>query len=193
LDLLLAPLLGLLVRLKFSPNTLTLVGALLSLPVCLALLKGQWTLAALWLLGGSFFDVLDGALARALKSHKIFGAFLDSTMDRVSEAVIFLGFVLYYEGQQDSLGLTLAFTTGFLSQLISYTRARAEGLGLQNEAGWITRPVRIVGLSAGLLLGQPTATLWILALLSLVTVFQRIYHVFKATEPGLKGRMKKGS
>ncbi|MGH7739149.1 MAG: CDP-alcohol phosphatidyltransferase family protein [bacterium] len=191
LDLLLAPFLALLIRLRMKPDLLTLMGALLSLPVCFTLMKGQWVAAALWLLAGSFFDVLDGALARALKSGRVFGAFLDSTMDRVSEAVVFLGFVLYYGGQMDTWGMSLAFVAGFLSQMISYTRARAEGLGLRNEGGWMTRPARILLLGAGLLMEQPTGTLWILAFLSLVTVFQRIYHVFEQSKPDRKARRKK--
>jgi CDP-diacylglycerol---glycerol-3-phosphate 3-phosphatidyltransferase len=183
LDILLAPLLKGLMRLSIKPDLLTLLGVLLSVPVCLALWKGQWVPAALWLLAAGFFDLLDGALARFSKRERVFGAFLDSTMDRVSEALVFMGFVLYYGGQRDGLGTALAFGTGFLSQLISYARARAEGLGLQNEGGWVTRPVRVLFLGAGLLFGQPTVTLWILFFLSLVTVFQRIYHVFKQTEP----------
>jgi CDP-diacylglycerol--glycerol-3-phosphate 3-phosphatidyltransferase len=175
-----------LARLSIKPDFLTLLGVLLSVPVCLTLAQGEWVVAALWLFAASLFDLLDGALARVLKSQRVFGAFLDSTMDRVSEALVFLGFVLYYEGQQDTVGTALAFGTGFLSQLISYTRARAEGLGLQNQGGWVTRPVRVFILGAGLLMGQPKAMLGILAFLSLVTVFQRIYHVFKQTQ-------KKGS
>jgi len=190
-DLLLAPFLSAFIRLKITPNALTLTGALLSLPASWCLSRGEWTAASLWLLAGGFFDVLDGALARALKSHRVFGAFLDSTMDRMSEAVVFLGLVLYYGTQGDGLSLGLAFTTAFLSQLISYTRARAEGLGVANEVGWVTRPVRILGLAAGLLLQFPTATLWILCLLSLVTVFQRIYHVYRQTKSGPGARPQK--
>lgn len=193
LDLLLAPFLALLIRLRVKPDFLTLTGTLLSLPVCLALMKGRWVMAALWLLAGSSFDVLDGALARALKSGRIFGAFLDSTMDRVSEAVVFLGFILYYGSQMNPEGMSLAFAAGFLSQLISYTRARAEGLGLRNEGGWMTRPARVLLLGAGLLMDQPTGTLWVLAFLSLVTVFQRIYHVFEESKPDREARRKKAS
>jgi CDP-diacylglycerol--glycerol-3-phosphate 3-phosphatidyltransferase len=181
LDQLLAPLLMGLARLRVKPDFLTLLGVLLSFPVCVALARGEWRRAALWLFAASLFDLLDGALARHLKSERLFGAFLDSTMDRVSEALVFLGFVLYYEGLQDRAGTALAFGTGFLSQLISYARARAEGLGLQNQGGWVTRPVRVFILGAGLLIRLPKTMLLILALLSLVTVFQRIYHVFKRT------------
>jgi CDP-diacylglycerol--glycerol-3-phosphate 3-phosphatidyltransferase len=182
LDLFLSPLLNIFVRLNLKPNGLTIIGVVLSIPVTWCLAHGQWIPASLWLLGAGFFDVLDGALARATRSTGIFGAFFDSTMDRISEALVFLGFILYYCGNRDLTGAGLAFAVCLLSQLISYTRARAEGLGLRNDQGWVTRPVRIFLLAGGLLIGQPMAILWILAVLSVVTVFQRIDHVFQMTK-----------
>jgi CDP-diacylglycerol--glycerol-3-phosphate 3-phosphatidyltransferase len=182
LDLFLSPLLNIFVRLNIKPNGLTIIGVILSIPVTWCLAHGEWIAAALWLLGAGFFDVLDGALARVTRSTGIFGAFFDSTMDRISEALVFLGFILYYCGNRDLTGAGLAFAVCLLSQLISYTRARAEGLGLRNDQGWVTRPVRILLLAGGLLIGQPAAILWVLAVLSLVTVFQRIDHVFQMTK-----------
>ena len=190
LDGFLAPLLKLFVRLSVKPNALTLFGVVLSIPAAFCLVHRQWAAAAGWILASGIFDVLDGALARWSRASGVFGAFFDSTMDRISEAVVFLGFILVYTGMGDLTGAGLAFTVCFLSLLISYTRARAEGLGMENDRGWATRPVRVLLLAAGLLAGQPKAVLWILAVLCLATVFQRIYHVFKTAERVLKSKRK---
>ncbi len=137
----------------------------------------------MWLLGAGFFDVLDGSLARYYGFKGTFGSFWDSTLDRVSEAVVFMGFLLYYYHQHFQGGLGLAFAACVLSFLVSYTRARAEGLGIDCEVGILPRPGRVLLLSLGLMTAQPTPALALVGFLSLVTVIQRVLWVWKKTQP----------
>jgi len=151
------------------------------------LLRENWISAGLWLLGAGFFDVLDGTLARNSELKKPFGAFWDSTLDRLSEAIVFGGFLLYYYQQAQPRNLLLAFGVCTLSFLVSYTRARAEGLGIDCEVGWLPRPGRVVLLALGFFFAQITLALWVVGSLSLVTVGQRIHRVWSGTR-GVKAR-----
>jgi CDP-diacylglycerol--glycerol-3-phosphate 3-phosphatidyltransferase len=181
LDKILKPATLFLARIGIHPNALSLLGATLTLGVPWAMVKGQWMGAGLWLLFAGFFDILDGSLARneGLKSR--FGAFLDSTLDRVSEAVVLAGFLIYYQQQESLVGCLLAFCVFLLSMLVSYTRARAEGLGLECRVGLLPRPGRVALLALGFFFQQPTGALILVGLLSLATVFQRIYWVWSKT------------
>jgi CDP-diacylglycerol--glycerol-3-phosphate 3-phosphatidyltransferase len=170
-------------RLGFTPNALTILGSLLT--ACVGLLVAQgWFLTAgvcLWLF--SLTDTLDGALARATSRVSVFGAFLDSVCDRYAEAAVFFGLVWWYQTTGNSLGVVLAYLALVGSLMVSYARARAEGVGLQAaDVGWFQRPERIILLGVGLLLAPfvPAALLIVLALLALlttVTVLQRVRHV----------------
>jgi len=144
-------------------------------------LREEWFGAGVWLLVAGFFDVLDGSLARAGNLKRPFGAFWDSTLDRVSEAVVFGGFILYYALHQRASEALLAFGVCVLSFLVSYTRARAEGLGVDCEVGILPRPGRLILLSLGLMAGRPTETLVLLGLLSVITVLQRVVWVYRKT------------
>ena len=164
-----------------GPNTVTLVGVLATFMVPVELLKERWVSAGFWLLGAGFFDVLDGSLARNNYLPKPFGAFWDSTLDRVSEAVVFGGFLLYYYQHQNPQAFLLAFGVCILSLLVSYTRARAEGLGINCEVGLLSRPGRVILLALGLFFAEPTLALEVVGILSLVTVVQRIHRVWTET------------
>jgi CDP-diacylglycerol--glycerol-3-phosphate 3-phosphatidyltransferase len=170
-------------RLGFSPNALTVLGSLLTASVGLLVAQG-WFLAAgicLWLF--SLTDTLDGALARATDRVTIFGAFLDSVCDRYAEAAVFFGLVWWYQSAGNSLGVALSYLAVIGSLMVSYARARAEGVGLQAaDVGWFQRPERIILLGVGFLLAPllPGALLIVLALLAVlttVTVLQRVLHV----------------
>lgn len=174
----LKPLCRLLRALHIHPNLVTLTGVLVTVMVPVSMLKGQWFAAGCWLLFGGFFDILDGALARNGALTGRFGAFFDSSLDRVSEAVVFAGFLLYYDHQQEPWNLLLAFSVCILSLMVSYTRARAEGLGISCEVGILPRPGRVVLLAAGFFTARPTFFLALVGLLSLITVLQRIYRVW---------------
>ena len=174
-------------RLGLTPNALTLVGSLLTGGVGLLAAQG-WFLAAgvcLWLF--SLTDTLDGALARATGQASPFGAFLDSVCDRYAEACVFLGVVWWYQSVGHSLGVALAYLAMIGSLMVSYARARAEGVGLQAaDVGWFQRPERIVALGLGLLVAQvlPEVLLAVLALMAVLTtttVLQRVAHVARAT------------
>lgn len=170
--------------LGFSPNMLTILGFLLTFPVALFLASGRWLLAGILLALASLFDVIDGAVARVMGKVSRFGAFLDSTLDRFSEAVIYLGLTIYYLKSQDFTSSLLCYLTLIGSFMVSYTRARAEGVGVECREGFFTRFERMLALILGLLIGKPEWALWFLALFSNLTAFQRIYLVWKA----LKGK-----
>jgi CDP-diacylglycerol---glycerol-3-phosphate 3-phosphatidyltransferase len=170
-------------RLGFSPNALTIIGSVLTAGVGLLAAQG-WFLAAaicLWLF--SLTDTLDGALARATDRVSVFGAFLDSVCDRYAEAAVFFGIVWWYQTSGNSLGVALAYLALVGSLMVSYARARAEGVGLQAaDVGWFQRPERIILLGLGFLVSTvlPSAllvALGLLAVLTSVTVLQRVLHV----------------
>jgi phosphatidylglycerophosphate synthase len=175
-------------RLGFTPNGLTIVGSLLTASVGLLVAQG-WFVAAgicLWLFSAT--DTLDGALARATNRVTVFGAFLDSVCDRYAEAAVFFGLVWYYQSRGDALGVALSYLAIIGSLMVSYARARAEGVGLQAaDVGWFQRPERIIALGLGLLVAPfvPVALLVVLALLAVlttVTVLQRVVHVARAVQ-----------
>ena len=173
-------------RLGLTPNALTVIGSLLTASVGLLIAQG-WFLPAgicLWLFSAT--DTLDGALARATDRVTVFGAFLDSVCDRYAEAAVFFGLAWWYQVHADVLGVSLAYLALVGSFMVSYARARAEGVGLQAaDVGWFQRPERIVVLGVGLLLAPfvPAALLAALAVLAVFTTFtviQRVRHVARS-------------
>src|SRR5688572_19882399 len=154
-----------------TPNFLTVVGFFLTCGVAVVIGLGYELLGGVLVLAVGLFDMLDGAMARVRGLQTRFGAFLDSTLDRFSEAVL-LGGVLYLH--QDDYRyplLVLAVVTG--SILVSYTRARAESIGVDCEVGFAPRPQRVVLLAVGLLTGYIFEALVILAVFTNVTTVQR--------------------
>jgi CDP-diacylglycerol--glycerol-3-phosphate 3-phosphatidyltransferase len=124
--------------------------------------------------------MLDGAVARASGSVTPYGGFLDSTLDRYSEAVVYGGLLVYLLGTDDyRVGALLVFAATAGSLLISYARARAEAAGYRASVGLLARPERVVVLAAGLLFGQVIPALWILAIGTHLTVLTRIVHVWR--------------
>ncbi len=164
-----------------TPNWLTTIGFVLNIAVGVVLALGYIRIGGVLVLVFGTFDMLDGALARISGKASTFGAFLDSTLDRYSEAVVLFGLLFWY-GQQGNLTVVLlAYATIVGSVMVSYTRARAEGLGLQCEVGLLARPERIALLGIGLILDQALIVLAILALFTNVTALQRVIHVWKLT------------
>jgi CDP-diacylglycerol---glycerol-3-phosphate 3-phosphatidyltransferase len=172
----------LLIALKIGPNMVTLAGVLLTAMVPYSMVQERWVAAGCWLLFAGFFDFLDGSLARNGALTGRFGAFFDSSLDRVSEAIVFAGFLMYYYNQHDLRNLLLAFIVCILSFMVSYVRARAEGLGIDCELGPLPRPGRIILLAIGFLVSQPTIFLEIVGVLSLITVLRRINRVWTVAE-----------
>jgi CDP-diacylglycerol--glycerol-3-phosphate 3-phosphatidyltransferase len=167
--------------LGLGPDVLTFVGLILAGLTGYLAAQGAYTRAALVYLVGAPFDAMDGAVARASGKASRFGALLDSTLDRYGEALVLtgLGYHLAREGQWT--GLVLAFVTLLGSVMVSYVRARSEGLGIENKVGLLTRVERVIVMLIALFTGQVVIGLWVLAILTHVTVVQRVWHVFQAT------------
>lgn len=176
-------------RLGLKPDGLTLLGLALNVAAGIVLASGRPLWGAAAVLAASAFDMLDGVLARESGRTTRFGAFLDSTTDRYAEAALFAGILAWHVQGGQIVEALLAYAAIIGSLLVSYTRARAEGLGLVGETGWLPRPERIVLLACGLALGAfwPalwTATLGALALLAHITAVQRIVHVRRQLREG---------
>lgn len=175
-----------------SPNALTLAGLGLSAFAAVLVAAGAFTLGGVVLLVASAFDMLDGAVARASGTTSRFGGLLDSVIDRYSEAVIF-GALLVVFARDYNLALVVGSWLALTgSLLVSYTRARAEGLGLDCEVGVFQRPERVILLSAGLIVADPllAPVVWVLAVVTNVTVLQRVLYVRRLLlgEPAEEGR-----
>lgn len=176
---LLASIARLISRTGVSPNILTLSGFLATLGVSYVLALGHERVAGLLIIPVGLFDTLDGALARAMDKATPFGAFFDSTLDRFAEIALYLGLLYLYRGSTLETVLIYLAITGSL--MVSYTRARAEGLGLECKVGLFTRFERLAVLVVGLLLEQTFIALIILAIFSNLTALQRMWYVRRAT------------
>lgn len=174
------PVVDLLVRSRVSPMALTAAGFLMSAAAAGAILSGANRLGAILLAVGGVCDTLDGPVARLSNSQTRFGAFLDSTVDRYSEVVVFLALVWWFRADMTLVAAFLAITG---SLLVSYTRARAEGLGEECRVGLLERPERMILLIVSLLAGWRVVVivLWLLAVLTHVTALQRVVYIARRT------------
>ncbi|MDI3339382.1 MAG: CDP-alcohol phosphatidyltransferase family protein [Sphaerobacter sp.] len=171
-----------LARTNLSPNAFTVLGLLLNLVVAVVIGTGNLVAGGILALVAGAFDMLDGAVARVTNRITRFGGFLDSTLDRYSEAVVYGGLLVYLlRSQAGDLALLLLYATVVGSLMVSYARARAEAAGLKAEVGFFARPERVILLAVCLIAGRPVWALGILALLTNVTTLQRILHVWQAT------------
>jgi CDP-diacylglycerol--glycerol-3-phosphate 3-phosphatidyltransferase len=183
-------------RLGLTPNALTLLGFLGTCLAALAAGLQLWLVAGLLVLVFGIFDMFDGALARATGRTTRFGAFLDSTLDRTGENLVLAGVAVGCAAGGFPLGTALAALAMAFASVVTYARARAEGLGLHGEVGVAPRPERLVLLATGLIvagipglgLGQAWLglALGIIAALSAVTVLQRILHVQRQLDQPMK-------
>lgn len=168
-----------LARTGITPNQLTVLGLLLTIGVAWILSRGDFLLGGFLVLLSGAFDLLDGELARATGRTTRFGALLDSTFDRFSEAALFLGLMSYYANQGSYQEIMLIGAAMAGSMTTSYVKARAEGLGLTCEVGLFTRPERVIVLAIGLIFNQMLVVLWVIAVLSNLIAWQRVLHVLK--------------
>lgn len=169
--------------LGLTPNAVTAIGLALNLIVAVIIARGHLQWGGITLLIASGFDMLDGAVARATGSVTKFGGFLDSTLDRYSEAVVYAGVLVYLLGTDDFLaGALLVFAATAGSLLISYARARAEAANFRASVGLLARPERVLVLAIGLIIGQVIPALWILAIGTHLTVLTRIAHVWRLSQ-----------
>jgi CDP-diacylglycerol--glycerol-3-phosphate 3-phosphatidyltransferase len=164
-------------RTGVSPNALTLGGTLLHVGVAWLLAAGHLRAGAVALAIAAAFDGLDGALARRTGCESVFGAFLDSTFDRVSEILVFLGLLVYSQRTDLPVEGRLVLVALAGSLMVSYTRARSEGLRCGTKVGVFGRLERMLVLVVGLLLGWLTAALWILAVGAWLTAAHRVIDV----------------
>lgn len=176
---LIEPATSVLLRLGVTPNAITLLGLLVNAGVGLIAAGGNLVAAGLLFLASGLFDGLDGALARRIGVTSKFGAFLDSTVDRYSEAIVLFGLLIYTGDRGLLLEQRLVYATLVGSLLVSYTRSRAEALGIECKVGLLTRLERYLILSATLILQLVTPGLLVLAVLTHVTVIQRVVHVWR--------------
>jgi len=176
------PIARLLTRLGLTPNTVTVLGFLLSAAVALVLATGRLTLAGLLLIATLAFDAVDGTMARTQGTTSRFGAFLDSTLDRWTELFLYGALVWHYLQIGQNVNVLLAVAAMSTSVMVSYTRARAEGVGLPCKEGIFTRFERMVVLIIGLLFGLTPWALGIIAVLAGITAVQRIFVTKRADE-----------
>jgi phosphatidylglycerophosphate synthase len=183
---LMSPVVDMLDSMGVTPMGVSLAGVAISVLGALFTGVGRLVAGGIILVVASMCDTLDGSLARKTGKTSKFGAFFDSTGDRISEFAYFAALVLYYSGRGS--GVMIFFTLAALagSFLTSYARARAEGLGLDCAVGILERPERVVLLVAGLLFGGRIldAVIILLAILSIYTFIQRVLHVRNITGGG---------
>ena len=178
------PVVSLLASLGVPPIAVSILGLLISVYGAYAVSQGFLFRGGLWLLIGGICDVLDGAVARKRGKETLFGAFIDSTIDRISEFVFFGGILFYYSERGYGLFLLVIIWMAMGgSFLVSYARARIEGLGHSCTVGLLERPERLTLLILGLLLGPRAlvAVLILIAFGTVVTVLQRIHHAYEVT------------
>ena len=184
------PLVAVLAKTPITPNALTWTGLVIAIVAAALIGTGHLFAGGFVVLGGSLFDMLDGALARSTGRISRFGALLDSTLDRTSEAVVLIGLLAFYaSGGGSVVGVVAVGLVWLTSLLVSYIRARAEAIQIDCEVGVFGRPERVFLMVLGLWLSSVSGVLliialWTIAALSLVTVVQRLHHVWRQTMKG---------
>jgi len=168
---------GFLLKIGLTANAVTLIGLAGHFLAAFFLARGQVTLAGVVLLVLAPADALDGSMARMQGEIKPFGAFLDSVTDRYAELVIFGGLLLYYIPQGNMLACVLVYLAMMGALMVSYSRARAEAVGIECKVGILTRVERYIVLIPSLLLNIPMVGAGIIALFANITAMQRIMRV----------------
>jgi CDP-diacylglycerol--glycerol-3-phosphate 3-phosphatidyltransferase len=176
-------LIGPLARAGVTANHMTIAGFFAAIPVAALIATDYLVVGGILLLIASAFDTLDGAVARVRDEVTEFGAFLDSTLDRYVEVAYFGALIWLFLGRDDAAGVILSFVVLSGSIMVSYTRARAEGLGLYGKVGVLQRPERLILLGIALIFSgwMLLPVLWAMAVVTNFTVLQRILHVRSQT------------
>jgi CDP-diacylglycerol---glycerol-3-phosphate 3-phosphatidyltransferase len=175
-----------LVESRLTPNGISLTGLVLNLAAVVLIFERLFFLAGVAFIVGSVMDTLDGRYSRMSGKGTLFGAFLDSTLDRVEEGLVLTAVAWYFADRGDAVAAAACVVAVLGSLMVSYTRARAEALGVECKVGIATRPVRVVLLSAGLVFAKGAGlgdfellapAIYVTAGLTAVTVAQRVWHV----------------
>jgi CDP-diacylglycerol--glycerol-3-phosphate 3-phosphatidyltransferase len=178
-----------LIESRLTPNGISMTGLVLNVVAAILVLERQFFIAGLAFIVGSIMDTLDGRYSRMSGKGTPFGAFLDSTLDRIEEGIVLTAVAAYFAARGDEAAVAACMLAVLLSLMVSYTRARAEALGVECKVGIATRPVRVVIMAAGLLFAKGAGifdfellapSVYVLAALSFVTTAQRISHVRNA-------------
>src|SRR5436309_2307721 len=175
-----------LIESRLTPNAISLTGFALNLAAAGLVVGRLFFLAGVAFIVGSVMDTLDGRYSRMSGKGTAFGAFLDSTLDRVEEGIVLAAVGAYFSSRGNDLAVAAVVVTVLMSLMVSYTRARAEALGVECKVGIATRPVRVVILSAGLLFAKGASlgdfellepAIYVMAVLTSFTTLQRVAHV----------------
>jgi CDP-diacylglycerol--glycerol-3-phosphate 3-phosphatidyltransferase len=175
-----------LIESRLTPNAISLTGFALNLAAAALVVDRLFFLAGVAFIVGSVMDTLDGRYSRMSGKGTPFGAFLDSTLDRLEEGIVLTAVAAYFASRHDQLAVAAVVAAVLFSLMVSYTRARAEALGVACKVGLATRPVRVVILSAGLVFARGASlghfqllapAVYVLAVLAVLTTIQRILHV----------------
>jgi len=169
-----------------NPNSFTFMGFLATLIASIFILKEFWVAAGLMIILSGLFDLFDGVAARKSGKVTAFGGFLDSVLDRYSDLLLLLAFIIHYLRKGTPGLVILTFFVSIGTVLIPYIRARAEAIQIPCNIGLMERAERIILLSAGALFNLMEPILWILAILTHFTVLDRIYYVWKKLRPSSK-------
>jgi CDP-diacylglycerol---glycerol-3-phosphate 3-phosphatidyltransferase len=175
-----------LIESRLTPNAISLTGFLLNLAAAGLIVDRKFFLSGIAFIVGSIMDTLDGRYSRMSGKGTQFGAFLDSTLDRLEEGIVLTAVAAYFASRHNQAAVAAVVIAVLASLMVSYTRARAEALGVECKIGLATRPVRVVIISIGLVFAKGAGighfellapAVYVLAGLSLFTVGQRIWHV----------------
>jgi CDP-diacylglycerol--glycerol-3-phosphate 3-phosphatidyltransferase len=175
-----------LIESRLTPNAISMTGFLLNVLAAVLVTQRYFFLAGVAFIVGSIMDTLDGRYSRMSGKGTPFGAFLDSTLDRVEEGIVLTTVAAYFASQNDDFAVGACVVAVLGSLMVSYTRARAEALGVECKVGLATRAVRVVILSAGLVFAKGASifdlellepAVYVMAVLTTVTVLQRVLHV----------------
>src|SRR5438270_3913760 len=178
-----------LIESRLTPNAISLTGLVLNLVAAVLVWEKLFFLGGIAFIVGSIMDTLDGRYSRMSGKGTPFGAFLDSTLDRIEEGIVLTAVAGYFALAGDRVAAAAVVVAVLASLMVSYTRARAEALGVECKVGIATRPVRVVILSIGLVFAKGASlgdfgllkpAVYVLAALSVVTVAQRVWHVRQA-------------
>jgi CDP-diacylglycerol---glycerol-3-phosphate 3-phosphatidyltransferase len=178
-----------LIESRLTPNAISMTGLVLNVAAAVLVTQRLFVLAGLTFIVGSLMDMLDGRYSRMSGKGTPFGAFLDSTLDRIEEGIVLIAVAAYFSETGDDIAVAATVATVLGSLMVSYTRARAEALGVECKVGLATRPVRVVVLSIGLVFAKGAGigdfellapAIYVMAALTALTVWQRVWHVRKA-------------
>jgi CDP-diacylglycerol---glycerol-3-phosphate 3-phosphatidyltransferase len=184
-----------LIESRLTPNSISITGLVLNVAAAVLVTQRLFFLAGLAFIVGSVMDTLDGRYSRMSGKGTLFGAFLDSTLDRIEEGLVLTAVAWYFADTGDAFAAAACVFVALGSLMVSYTRARAEALGVECTVGLASRPVRVVILSAGLVFAKGAGVfeiellapaIYVMGVLTAITVVQRVSHVRRELA-GLEG------